>query len=454
MRGLRSLQLRLAARLAIVYAVATAIAFGVLVYRAYDTADTLNDRELSFRAQDLARHVSLDPSGEPRLDLPAKLSAAYTASDGADIFAVRGADGRLIAAAPASFGERVAPWPAPTDDPSYFRVGDLGGVSQDYYGLSLAVDSAAGLLSISVARAAGSDVLVHSLLREFVVDIAWIIPVLVVVTLAIGVLAIRGGLQPVRAVSALAADIGPSATAIRLPEDGLPSEITPLVAAVNRAFDRLEHGFVVQRQFTANAAHELRTPLAIVTAALDAMEGDGDVAKLRGDVARMNRLVEQLLRVARLDAVALDTADIVDLQAVAAEIVATLAPWAVAQGKSLTLAGAAAAVQVTGNSHAIRDALRNLIDNAITHSPAGGEVTVSVGRRGELSVSDHGPGVAVADRERVFDRFWRGKDAQTTGAGLGLAIVKEVVRAHRASVAITENRGGGAVFTICFALAN
>jgi signal transduction histidine kinase len=449
--GRNSLQLQLAVRLAVVYLVAATLGVGIIVYRAYDTAGTLNDRELSLRAQDLARAVSIDASGHPRLDLPAKLSAAYAAAAGADIFAIRGPDGSVIAAAPAGFAERVAGWPAASDDPSYFRIGNVVAGSPDYYGLSLAVDSAAGLLSISVAREAGSDALVTSLLREFVVDLAWVIPILVIVTLAIGVLAIRHGLEPVRAASAMAAAIGPSATAVRLPEGNLPSEISPLVAAVNRAFDRLEQGFAVQRQFTANAAHELRTPLAIVTAALEAMDGDGELDKLRSDVARMNRLVEQLLRVARLDAVALDVSGTVDLGDVAAAAVSTMAPWAVAQGRSVALAAAAAPVLVRGNAHAIADAVRNLVENAVVHSPAGAEVVVSVLCDGGVSVADRGAGVAAEHRERIFERFWRGKGGPAQGAGLGLAIVREIVKAHRGTIMVEDNPGGGAVFTLGFA---
>jgi signal transduction histidine kinase len=449
--GRSSLQLQLAVRLAVVYLVATTLGVGIIVYRAYDTAGTLNDRELSLRAQDLARAVSIDASGHPRLDLPAKLSAAYAAAAGADIFAIRGPDGSVIAAAPAGFAERVAGWPAASDDPSYFRIGNVVAGSPDYYGLSLGVDSAAGPLSISVAREAGSDALVTSLLREFVVDLAWVIPILVIVTLAIGVLAIRRGLEPVRAASAMAAAIGPSATAVRLPEGNLPSEISPLVAAVNRALDRLEQGFAVQRQFTANAAHELRTPLAIVTAALEAMDGDGELDKLRSDVARMNRLVEQLLRVARLDAVALDVSGTVDLGDVAAAAVSTMAPWAVAQGRSVALAAAAAPVLVRGNAHAIADAVRNLVENAVVHSPAGAEVVVSVLCDGGVSVADRGAGVAAEHRERIFERFWRGKGGPAQGAGLGLAIVREIVKAHRGTIMVEDNPGGGAVFTLGFA---
>jgi two-component system, OmpR family, sensor histidine kinase TctE len=450
----RSLQFRLAIRLVALYIAATAIAVGILVYQAYDTAGTLDNRELSLRAADLAQYISLDPKGAARLDLPPKLAAAYEAGSGADIFAVRGLGGKIVAASPSSFGELVAGWPVATDDSSYFHLNDFGSGSQDYYGLSISLNSIAGPLSISVARSAGADALMHSLLREFVVDIAWVIPLLVLVTLGIGTLAVRSGLKPVRAVSEMAMMIGPSTTSVRLPDENVPSEITPLVVAVNHAFDRLEQGFAVQRQFTADAAHELRTPLAIMTAALDVMEGNGDLSKLKSDVARMNRLVEQLLRVARLDAIVLDVSGNADLNDVAASIVTTMAPWAFAQERAIAYDGSDQPVQVKGNVHAIEDAIRNLVENAITHSPPRTEVVVSVRRNGSVSVADQGPGISPEDRERIFDRFWRGRGATSLGAGLGLAIVKEIMRVHRGNISVDNNPNGGATFTLCFQLAD
>jgi two-component system, OmpR family, sensor histidine kinase TctE len=446
---LRSLQLRLAVQLAILYAVATAIAAAVLIYQAYDTAETLGERDLNLRAADLARHAVPGPNG-PRLDLPPQLAATYQSGE-ADIFAVRAADGRVLAASPPAFGETVAKWPPPSDEPSYFNLRGFGPAAQDYHGLSVSLESAAGPVAISVARAKGADVLASALLREFIADVAWIIPLLVAVTVGIGILVIRRGLAPVREISQIAARIGPATTHLRLSTKDLPAEVAPLVAAVNRALDRLEQGFAVQRKFTANAAHELRTPLAIITAMLDAMDGNGELTKLRSDVARMNRIVEQLLRVARLDAVALDVSGTADLKEVASEVVATLAPWALAQDRMIAFAGPDRPVPIMGNKHAIGDAIRNLVENAVVHSPPRSEVAVNVEEAGRISVLDSGPGIPSEQRDLIFERFWRGKGTASNGAGLGLAIVREIMNAHRGSIRVDHGPAGGASFTLCFA---
>jgi signal transduction histidine kinase len=438
--------------LVILFVVGAALIVVFVTWRAYDTAVSLADRELSLRAADLASYLARQPDGTPRLDLPDSLRQAYGAAPASDIFAIRGADGRLIGASPEGFGSIVERWPLASEHAAYFHLGELPGRSNDYYGLGLLVDSAAGPVSVWVARANGATALVHSMLEEFVFDIAWVIPLFMLLALGIAILTIRNALRPVRDLSEIAGSIGPSTTAVRLPQASLPSEIEPLVAAMNRALDRLEQGFAVQRQFTANAAHELRTPLAILTGALEGMEPSPELDKLKLDVARMNRLVGQLLSVARLDAIALDVSGRVDLNDVAHQVVANMAPWVLAQGRTLAFAGAGHPVLVRGNAHAIDDAIRNLVENAVAHAPPGSEIVVRTRSDGRIEVSDCGPGVPPQDRERIFERFWRGKAASAHGAGLGLAIVVEIMKAHGGRADVSAAADGGAVFAIAFPL--
>ncbi|MBT3781764.1 MAG: HAMP domain-containing histidine kinase, partial [Rhodospirillaceae bacterium] len=245
-----------------------------------------------------------------------------------------------------------------------------------------------------------------------------------------------------------ASRIGPHSTDIRLPLLNIPNEVRPLVEAINDALDRLEKGFLLQRQFTANAAHELRTPLAILNARLDEMNDSETAASLAVDIQRMNRLVEQLLRVSRLDAQDMAMDDDIDLNAIAAEIVGYLAPLAIAAGQTLSLSPAEGPVMVRGNKGALSDALRNLLENAMQHSPRDGEIMVEVSAGGTIAVSDHGAGVSEADRPHIFERFWRGRERSETGSGLGLAIVSETAAAHGGTVIVANNPGAGASFTI------
>lgn len=448
----RSLQSRLAVRLALVYLVVTAIAVGLLVFRAFDSAEALNNRELRLRATDLSRAISVDSSGAVTLAMPPALTAAYAASEESDLFVIRAPDGRAVAASSAEFGERVSRWPLASEEPNWFRIDDFGQRARDYYGLSLATRTPTGLVSITVAQADGAHAFVESIVADFLFETAWIFPLLLAISLVIAIAVIRAGVKPITQISERAAAIGPGTPSIRLPEDNLPSEVAPLVSAMNRALDRLEQGMVVQRQFTDNAAHELRTPLAIVTAALDSMGDSEEIAKLRRDVARMNHLVARLLSVARLDAQTLDISSTVNLNATASVVVEAMAPWAIAQRKRIALVGTGEAVFVMGNAPAIEDALRNLVENALTYAQVGHEVAVTVCEDGSVCVTDDGPGIPVEDRQRIFERFWRGSHARAGGVGLGLSITREIMNAHRGTVSVEDAPGGGALFRLSFML--
>lgn len=446
----RSLQFRLAWQLTALFAVAALVVLISVVSQTWTTARSLDERELDRRLDDIAQSIVKDPKDGVIVRLPPKLESLFKTPDQESIFAAFDNKGGLLAASPEEFGKLVATWPHATDDPTFFRLKQFGPRSHDYYGVTRLVEANGETATIAVADIAGGDEFIHAVLQEFVFDIAWIIPVVFGLTLAVAIFALRQGLRPLRSLSSMAARIGPTTPDLRLPEDGQPSELLPLVHAFNLALGRLDEGIGVLRRFTANAAHELRTPLAVLTAEIDSLEGNGRTANLKCDVARMNRLVDQLLQVARLDNVALDVSPTISLQTIAAEIVGELAPRAIAEGKTVALLDPLGETAVCGNAVAIGDALRNLVENAIAHAPRGTEVEVGVEGPRRIQVADRGPGVSDEAKKHIFERFWRAPGAKREGAGLGLAIVQEIMHVHHGEVVVEDRPGGGALFSLRF----
>ncbi len=283
---------------------------------------------------------------------------------------------------------------------------------------------------------------------EFLKEAAWSFPLFAAVVLATVIVTVRTSLGPLKQASDRAKAIDPVSTGVRLDTAAVPTELTPLVAAINDALDRLERGFEAQRRFTADAAHELRTPLAILTSGLEALPESEDVRRLRQDVTRMTRLIEQLLRVARLDALPLDASQPVDLGMVVAEVIGQLAPWAVGLRRTIGFEPPLAPIVIMGDADALAGAVRNLVENAVYHTPGGTEVLVAVAAPAQVRVTDQGAGVPEGDREAVFSRFWRAPGQEQPGAGLGLAIVAQVAKAHGGGVSIEGAPGSGATFVL------
>jgi signal transduction histidine kinase len=241
----------------------------------------------------------------------------------------------------------------------------------------------------------------------------------------------------------------------------LPREVAPLVLELNRLLIRLHSAFQAQRAFIADAAHELRSPLTAVRLDLQLLDRAPDAAarlearaNLGAAVERAIHLVEQLLTLARneprdgrgdLSPIALEIA--------AAEGVADTHALALARGIDLGL-DAEPDVRVLGDRDALRTLVRNLVDNAVRYTPAGGRVQVRTAKTAQgavLEVTDSGPGIPAADRERVFDRFYRRASAPQGGSGLGLAIVKAIADRHGARVTLADAPGGGLQVTVDFA---
>jgi signal transduction histidine kinase len=291
------------------------------------------------------------------------------------------------------------------------------------------------------------DVIIDDVVASFFPRVAWITFPILLMLLLIDILIFRRALDPVREASTTASAIGPQRTEVRLPEQSMPAEIVPLVHAVNQALDRLEAGFRVQRDFTADMAHELRTPLAIVRARVDSLEPGPIRDALRADLVNMTRTVNQVLDIAELENFIVATDARADLHEVCSDAVGFMAPLAVELGKTISLTGEPGPVWVRGHAEALFRAVRNLIENALRHTPAGLSIEVEMLKDG-VRVLDDGPGVPEADRETIFRRFWRRDRTSGDSRGLGLAIVARVAEAHDGSVTVENRPEGGAVFTL------
>ncbi len=254
-----------------------------------------------------------------------------------------------------------------------------------------------------------------------------------------------------RALRPLAAEAGsilPQAPDRRLDEDKAPRELLPLVRGFNAALDRLASELGRRRRFIADAAHELRTPLAVVALRVEALEDETDRQELRRGLGRLVHLVSQMLDVERLSLSGRDRSP-VDLAAVARDVVADLAPTAIKSGYDLSLEAPDSPVIVTGDSQAIARALTNLIGNSVAHGGGGGQIRVLVGADRRIDVTDEGPGVPEALRPRLFEPFSRGSTS-AEGCGLGLHLTREIMRAHGGEVALVPGRRG-ATFRLVFA---
>ncbi len=231
---------------------------------------------------------------------------------------------------------------------------------------------------------------------------------------------------------------------LQVPES--PVEVRSLLSAVNRALGRLERTMSTLRQFTADAAHELRTPLAVMTLTIDRLPASAETRKLREDVAAMSRLIAQMLDLARADALQDMGESQADPHLLASNLAAEMAPLAFSRGKRLSYVNHGSP-PVQGQSELLERALRNLIENALTHTAPDTEVELSVGPGPRISVRDHGPGIPAQLRDQVFDRFWR-VDRRLSGAGLGLAIARNIMAACGGEVRISDADGGGAMVSL------
>ena len=412
------------------------------------SADQFEVRSLRDHAATIAQYLSRTPEGW-QLNLPDDLKTLYAHGLDGLSYTVADAQNRPLFSSNPQAGAALVP----ISSQQLQRYTEKGA---EFYSLALKRGDGDDAIWIKVAQnIQHPDVIFDDIVSSYLGHIGWFTIAILALLLAIDILVIRGALKPVRRASEIARAIDPARSNPRLPDHHMPQELLPLITSMNQALDRLEQGIRVQREFTADAAHELRTPLAVLRTRVETMPDREGLDAIKADILVMTHVVNQLMEMAEVEGNSAPPTTTVDLRAVCNEVAAMLAEIAIRQDRSIALTGANGPVTVRGDGAMIFRAVRNLVENAIKHTAPNTVVEIKVGEDGSVAVMDRGPGVPLQDRALIFRRFWRADRNPTLGnsfqgAGLGLAIVAKIAEIHAGTVTVETRPGGGAIFTLKF----
>jgi two-component system, OmpR family, sensor histidine kinase TctE len=438
-----SLRGRLLGAMLAVFALGLAASLASYRFEFHNIVSDLRERTLQAQARVLAGAMRRDPNGRLELELPAQWRAVYADPSRNFDYTIYDASLQPIAWSSNLAAPRSHP-PLELRAAETDRI-ELVGAGREERAL-LAAHAPGGYLLVVSRGDLSRDTLIDSLFEESGEHLAVLAPVALFALVLIWIVS-GWSLRPVDRASREASLVGPGGAHLGISLDGLPRELLPLVRAVNGALERLSQAYAAERRFTADAAHELRTPLAVLTLRLERarLTGTNDWTAIERELGEMRRLVDQLLDLARKEALgresaALEQQPLVNLSRVVREVAASLVPLAESAARPLEVDVPESAL-LRGRAEDLRDMLRNLIDNALLH----GRGTVSVRLRSSpdahaLEVCDEGPGVPAGREQDVFDRFLK-LDRSAPGSGLGLAIVRQVARSHGGEARFAAGRG-------------
>lgn len=432
----------------------------VSYWSALNFSNRAHDRSLLEIAREVALHVKANGSG-PRLEIsPAAERVLLVDADDRLAYRVSAEDGGLIGGDP-QIEKPPLRW-GKGADPLFY-----GGVHQGEPVRMAAAwvpiegsDHAPGIVLVQVAETMNKR---NRLAWEILASV--VVPQLLLILMATAAvyLGVSRSLAPLQKLQRAVSDRSHlDLTPVEM--RGVPGEVRPLVTEVNELMQRLGKTLDFQSRFIADAAHQLKTPVAGLKAQIELALREGDPQRVRHSLAqlyvgadRMSRLVQQLLSLARNEPGAIEAVQLrpLDLNAFALEIGMEWVPLALKQGVDLGFEGAGRPVWIDAEPDRLREMINNLIDNAVRYSHRGGRVTVVVATTEQgtsrLAISDDGPAIPVEERGRVFERFHRLLGTHTDGSGLGLAIVSEIAKLHGASITLEEDKDGvGNTFSVGF----
>jgi signal transduction histidine kinase len=443
-----SLLRALVVRLTIVVVLALAASYPVLYLEFRKGLFGLDGQSIAIQVQDLSAYI-VSGTGPPRLELPRSLQEFYAQPGTLNGYQLLHADGTVLESG--GFSASYLPMPAAQGSAQIVMQREADAASGNkIMAAALNLDDRHGPYWLRVVRNLEDDEsLVGQLMLGALDELFPPVALLLIAVVGVVVVTVLSSLRSLRAVSHQASTLSLHRLDERLPARNLPRELVPLVQAVNTSLDRLEADYRAQREFTANAAHELRTPLATLRARLESRFSAQQLGDVVFEIEQLTRLVEQLLCLARLDSQEQFQFAAFDAHAVALEVARELAPVALESEHYVTAATPEAAVPTHGNATLTRLVFRNLIENAIQYTPPGTSITLSAGS-GTVIIADDGPGIRADAAASLFERFRRGPNASGFGAGLGLAIAKSIMERQGGRLSLDANAARGARFVMEF----
>ena len=303
-----------------------------------------------------------------------------------------------------------------------------------------------------VARSDLLEELANEAVKPAIIDVSTaLVCVAFVLFLILNFIAIRLIVRPARSLTKQIENIKPDDLEKRIDVTEVPKELISIANAMNEALNRVEQGFEQQQRFVADAAHELRTPLAIFLNRLELkIPPSDDKSDLLNDAHYISRIVEQLLDLSRAQNLRTGTERQIRLLDVARSMGALLAPLAIDKGQELELVEEGEAGKVLADEGAIAVVIKNLLENAIRHTGAGTRIRLTTGARA-FTIEDSGRGISESIQTLIFQRFWRKNQSDREGSGLGLAIAAELLSHYNVSISVSNSPAlGGAKFHFCF----
>lgn len=454
-------------RLALVLAVVMGVVFWQIESTLDQTGDMAQDELLRRQAAEIVNSLKIDTNknGSVRrliVNLSPQSAAAYIERGQGYVYFIQDNEGRMLAQSDPMASVWVQPaLSARPTVPTMLNTEARDGESSALYLLVQPVMIPNGPLYVIVGQYRTiDDMLLQSAKSGLMPGLLLVLGPVFIGSLIAAVALVRGGLSPLRQVAKTMGKVGREVRMGhegKVPLDGVPREVRPVVVAFNEVLDDFAKSMAAQQALTADTAHQLKTPLAVMQARLEQLEDFKGRKELERDVLRMNRLVRQLLHYAVLSQHPATLAGF-DLVTEVRDVVGGMVPLARQAGVDLRFNAPDEAVTVQMDPLQVAEAVGNIVDNAIRHSPKNDKkavVEVEVTEDGHVHVRDRGPGIPVAEQAMVFTRFWQGPTNQSGesahgGAGLGLAVVAEIMRQHNGSASVAARDGGGSVFTLEF----